>query len=733
MSSYTEHVTRVLTEDREHPGLGTVAVLTFAPPEGEERRPATLGPRSIDAVTGAIAAALDRAEAGEIRAIALTGTGRTFLAGADLSMFADPTAAENVRAMTRAAHDLQVRVRTSPVPILAHLNGVALGGGLEVALMADVRTAAPGVRGIGLPETSLGILPGWGGTTLLQSVVGAETAVRMILEDPARDRQPNAEKAQEAGLVDEIAADLDEALEQFAALVAAHVDVDETDTDVVDPAVVGETAPAEAAGAWGGRAPALPVADSPEAEELLDALDAPHSPAETRRAWAQRLEAQGAPAVGRALILLQQLPGSTLEDALTREGDALAELVRSDAAAASLYSAELLRRGKPGRTPVEGAREITRVGVAGAGLMASQIAAQLALGLQVPIVMRDLDETIAEKGLAAARDVIAQTAARGHLDEKTATAIAENLSATTDLQELSGCDLVIEAVPEVLTIKKSVFAELESVLAEDALLVTNTSSLSVSKMAEDLAHPERVVGLHFFNPVAKMPLVEVIHTEKTDEQTLATGLEVVRRLRKFAVRSADAPGFIVNRLLFRVLGGVLASLDAGADPVEVDASLDALGMPMRPFELLDLVGLGVADHVGQVLLEELGDRFHASPGLGVMAQGGVHFTERSRTSVHPPVSPTVAQVFGEGERPAGIEPLVGEALLEKVRAGLAEEIQLMIEEGVVEQPEQVDLALILGAGFPRHRGGITPYLDASGASERTTGSAFHGERFTAGR
>jgi 3-hydroxyacyl-CoA dehydrogenase/enoyl-CoA hydratase/carnithine racemase len=731
MSSYTEHVTRVLTEDREHPGLGTVAVLTFAPPEGEERRPATLGPRSIDAVTGAIAAALDRAEAGEVQAIALTGTGRTFLAGADLSMFADPTAAENVHAMTRAAHDLQIRVRTSPVPLLAHLNGVALGGGLEVALMADVRTAVPGVRGIGLPETSLGILPGWGGTTLLQSVVGAETAVRMILEDPARDRQLTAEKAEEIGLVDELAADLDEALEQFAALVAAHVDVDETDTDVVDPALA--AADSSAAGAWGGRAPALPAAGSAEAEELLDALDAPHSPAETRRAWALRLEGQGAPAVGRALTLLQQLPGSSLADALAREADALAELVRSDAAAASLYSAELLRRGKPGRTPVEGAREIRRVGVAGAGLMASQIAAQLALGLQVPVILRDLDEKTAEKGLAAAREVIAQTAARGLLDEATATAIAGGLSATTDLQELTGCDLVLEAVPEVLAIKKSVFAELEGVLAEDALLVTNTSSLSVARMAEDLVRPERVVGLHFFNPVAKMPLVEVIHTEQTDEQTLATGLEVVRRLRKFAVRSADAPGFIVNRLLFRVLGAVLGSLDAGADPEEVDASLDALGMPMRPFELLDLVGLGVADHVGQVLAEELGDRFHASPGLGLMAQGGVHFTERSRSAVHPPVSPTVAQVFGVGERPADVEPLVGEALLEAVRAGLAEEIALMLEAGVVERPEQVDLALILGAGFPRHRGGITPYLDASGASERTTASAFHGERFTAAR
>lgn len=731
MSSYTEHVTRVLTEDREHAGLGTVAVLTFAPPAGEERRPATLGPRSIEAVTGAIGTALDRAEAGEIQAIALTGTGKVFLAGADLSMFADPTAVSNVEGMTRAAHELQIRVRTSPVPVLAHLNGVALGGGLEVALLADVRTAAPGVKGLGLPETSLGILPGWGGTTLLQSVVGAETAVRMILEDPARDAQLSAEQALEDGLVDELAEGLDEALDQFAALVAAHVDLDESDADVVDSALAATAAdaPADAPGAWAGREAPLPAADTPEAEALLDALDAPHGSAETRRTWAGRLEAQGAPAVARALRLLQELPGSTLADALEREATALGELVRSDAAAASMYSAEMLRHGKPGRTPVEGAREIRRVGVAGAGLMASQIAAQLALGLRVPVVMRDLDTATASKGLAAAREVIARTAARGSIDAAAATALADSLSATTDLQDLAGCDLVLEAVPEVLAIKKSVFAELESVLAEDALLVTNTSSLSVARMAEDLTHRGRVVGLHFFNPVAKMPLVEVIHTEDTDEATLATGLEVVRRMRKFAVRSADAPGFIVNRLLFRVLGAVLASVDAGADPAEVDASLDALGMPMRPFELLDLVGLAVADHVGTVLLEELGDRFHASPGLRAMAEKKARFTEPSRTAVHPPVSPTVAEVFGTNPSGAAAAP-VGDALLETVQDGLAEEIALMLEAGVIERPEQVDLALILGAGFPRHRGGVTPYLDASGASQRAVGRTFHGELFT---
>src|SRR5699024_3898857 len=197
-------------------------------------------------------------------------------------------------------------------------------------------------------------------------------------------------------------------------------------------------------------------------------------------------------------------------------------------------------------TPVDGAREIRRVGVAGAGLMASQIAAQLALGLQVPVLLRDLDQDTATAGLTAARDVVAQAAARGRIDEQTATQVSQGLSATTDVADLAGCDLVLEAVPEVLEVKKSVLAELEGVLAPEALLVTNTSSLSVTDMAADLEHPQRVAGLHFFNPVAKMPLVEVIHTETTDEASLATGLEVARRLRKFAVRSADAPGFIVN-------------------------------------------------------------------------------------------------------------------------------------------------------------------------------------------
>ncbi|EWS80458.1 3-hydroxyacyl-CoA dehydrogenase [Brachybacterium phenoliresistens] len=699
MSAYTEHVTRVLVEDVDHPALGAVAVLRFAPAEGSTR-PATLGPRSVDAVVAAVGAALDRAEAGEIGAIAMTGQGRVFLAGADLAMFADATATEAVGPMTAAVHALQLRVRTSAVPILAHLGGVALGGGLEVALMADVRTAAPGVRGIGLPETSLGILPGWGGTTLLQSVVGAETAARMILEDPARDRQLSAEAALEAGLVDALAEDLPAALDAFAAILWERGLLPGGEESIARPSP-------------------LPAAGSEAAAALEAALAAPHGHAETRRGWADRLAAQGAPAVQRAADLLARLPGSSLEDALAREAAALVELIGSDGAAGSLYAAELLRRGKPSRTPVEGARELRSVGVAGAGLMASQIAAQLAAGLQVPVILRDLDADIAQKGLEHAR---------GILEKAGAGAAAPLLSATDAVEDLAGCDLVLEAVPEVMRIKQQVLAELEAQLAPTAILASNTSSLSLATMAEHLEHPERVVGLHFFNPVAKMPLVEVIHTAATDEAALATGLEVVRRLRKFAVRSADAPGFIVNRLLFRVLGEVFASLDAGADPQQVDASLDPMGMPMRPLALLDLVGHAVADHVGRVLAEELGERFHASPGLSAMVERGEPFTERDPASPHPAVRPVVAEVFA-GASAGSDGGAVGQDLLDRVRDGLAEEIRRMLEEGVVQDVSQIDLALILGAGFPRYRGGITVHLDQCGASQRAGGGPFHGSRF----
>lgn len=708
--SYTEHATRVLTDDVHHERLGTVAVLRFAPEKDGSTRPATMGPKGVDAIVTAVRTAIRRAENQEVDAIALTGTDRIFLAGADLAMFADPKAAQGaIQSMTRLMHDLHVQMRNCPVPVLAHINGVALGGGLETTLLADFRTAESGVRGIGLPETSLGIIPGWGGTTLMPGLVGGPAAVRVILQDAARDKQMLAREAEAIGLVNRLVTDFDEALDAFA----DHAD---------------ELRATIAA----GRPNPIPAAGSPEAAALHEALDAPFSKTETVREWAVRQSSQGQTAPLAALQHMEMLPGKTLEEALGLEREALLKATLSPAAAGAIYSAELLRRNKPGREPIKGSKELTKVGVAGAGLMAAQIAAQLALGLQVPVLLRDLDQEIVDKGVKTARDIVADAAEKLRLDSGVAKKIAEGITGTVDVRDFEGTDLVIEAVTEVMAVKKSVFEELESVLEKDAVLATNTSSLSVTEMAEDLEHPERVVGIHFFNPVAKMPLVEVVHTEESSDEAVATALEVVRRLRKFGVESADRPGFIVNRLLFRVLPEVLRSVDNGADPEVANASLDEIGMPMRPFTLLDLVGHRVGQHVGQTFVRELdADRFYDSPGLAAMIDRGENYTVPDRSQVNPPVAPVVSEVAQSLSAQADpSHALVGEDLLRRVQDGLANEISLMLEEKVVEKIEDIDLALILGAGFPRHRGGITPYLDQVGASERSHGKPFHGDRFT---
>lgn len=758
MSNYTEQVTAFTYDVREHAALGRVGVITA---EAQGLKPPTLGPASVDNLVAALARAIEAATAGDIQAIAITGTGSVFLAGADLSMFTSddaqlrapsrsagartssagaratspgtsltplltpeedsPTGAI-IREMTKKMHGLHVLVRTLDVPILAHLNGAAFGGGVEVALLGSVRTAHPEVRAIALPETSLGILPGWGGTTLLPALIDPELALQIIIDEPAKDRVMDARAAHERGLLDGVAETLDDALDLLAENRRTHARTWTTSDDAsadhssADTSSAGDSAaddsnadrPGE--GGQSPRAALLVDADSDRAHAIAEAVT-------TRQKSAERRDAQGAPAAKRALQLIAQLPGSTLEDALAREGAALVELAESEAAEGSLYAAELLRRGKPGREPVEGAKPLTKVGVAGAGLMASQIAAQLARGLRVPVIMRDLDDAIAQKGLENARAILT--------DAGDAEA-ADLLSATTDLQDLAGADLVLEAVPEVMHIKQTVFAELESVLEPSAVLATNTSSLSVTEMSSQLQHSERVVGLHFFNPVAKMPLVEIIHTEQTDAATLATGNEVVRRLRKFGVESADAPGFIVNRLLFRMLGTVLGAMDAGAPAAEVDASLDALGLPMRPLTLLDMVGLAVADHVGRVMVEQEGpERFHASAGLHAMAEKGERFTEAGAK----PPAPVRAEVDGivadanasstgattgaDAQSPQ-LVARTGEDLRRAVEEGLADEITRMVEEGVVKRREDIDLALILGAGFPRHRGGITTYLRQQG-------------------
>jgi 3-hydroxyacyl-CoA dehydrogenase len=282
-------------------------------------------------------------------------------------------------------------------------------------------------------------------------------------------------------------------------------------------------------------------------------------------------------------------------------------------------------------------------------------------------------------------------------------------------------DFVIEAVFEEIAVKQKVFAEVEAVVRPDCVLATNTSSLSVTEMAAGLAHPERVVGFHFFNPVAMMPLVEVIRGTatdalSTDEGTLATALAVGKALRKNCVLVKDSPAFVVNRLLTRFLGEILAAVDEGT-PFEVaEHAPDPLGLPTTPFLLLQLVGPAVALHVGETLHAAYPDRFGVSQKLRALVAAG-------QTAVYGPdfsVVPAVAAILAGGDRPS-----TAEQVRERALEALAEEIRLMLDEGVVAAPEDIDLCLILGAGWPFHLGGITPYLDRSGIAEKVTGTRFH--------
>jgi len=274
---------------------------------------------------------------------------------------------------------------------------------------------------------------------------------------------------------------------------------------------------------------------------------------------------------------------------------------------------------------------------------------------------------------------------------------------------------VIEAVFEDLAVKRKVFAEVEELVSETCVLATNTSSLSVTEMAAGLKHPERVVGFHFFNPVAVLPLLEVVRGEATDDATLATAFAVGAKLKKSCVLVKDAPAFVVNRLLTRFMGEVIAAVDEGT-PIEVaDHALDGLGLPMTPFALLQLVGPAVALHVAETLHAAFPDRFKLSENLAKLVEAG-------KPGVYGPdfqIDPEARAIFSGGDRPSTAE----EVRLRALRA-LAEEIRIMLEEGVVSAPQDIDLCMILGAGWPFHTGGITPYLDRTGISEEVNGRRF---------
>ncbi|WP_460887925.1 3-hydroxyacyl-CoA dehydrogenase NAD-binding domain-containing protein [Promicromonospora xylanilytica] len=674
-------------------GAGILALVTLD--NGlDHTKPNTLGPAGLAELKAALEVVRTRAESGEIAAVGVTGKPYFVAAGADLKGITGVGGRDEAVELGRMGHAAytilgDLRAATG-VPTFAFVNGLALGGGLEVALNCDYRTVASDAAALGLPETGIGLVPGWGGAYLVPRLVGIEKAVEVVLTRPAANKPYKPAEALQIGLVDALfeAADfLEQSIIWAAKVVTGEIDVPrrELDPQPVWDAVVAAT------------------------KERLDAVVG------TSR-----------PAPHRALELLAAARNSSRTDAFDAEDQALADLIMTDEMRASIYAFNLVGGGKKpqGAPDPKLARPVTRVGVVGAGLMAAQMAFLFAQRLGVPVVMRDLDQVRVDKGLAFVRETAEKLASRGRLTPEAANRIVASVSGTTDIGEFASCDFVIEAVTEVMGLKKKVFAELEGIIDPEAILATNTSALSVTEMAADLTHPERVVGIHFFNPVAQMPLVEVINAEHTSDEALATAFAVSKKLRKTAIMSADRPGFIVNRLLLLVMGQVVAAIEGGT-PVEVaDRALAPLGFPMPTFELTDLVGPAVAQHVLTSLRENLGDRIPASPGLAKIVEDGTRVVlDAPAKGLPKPVDPAIQEYFGAA-RPGEPGVLDADGVLDSVLTALTTEIGLMLEEGVVPGPQQIDLAMILGAGWGFHTGGITPYLDRTGYSEKVLGRRF---------
>ena len=664
--------------------LGTLALITID--NGlDHTRPNTLGPKSLQELDNAIT----QAENSSAVAIAITGKPFIFAAGADLSGLPFVTEKSQSLAIGKLGHDIFKRLGRSKKTTFAFINGLALGGGLEVGLHCNYRTMASTAM-TALPECFLGIVPGWGGATILPKLIGPERAVQVIILNALNNNtMMKAKEAHALGVIDAVyepADFLEKSVAFVARIISGKEKIERQDytNDVAswDKAIA--TGKAAIAKKYGG-------AD----------IEAPR----------------------RALELIYAARTNTLDQGFDAEDEILANLVMGNPLRASLYAFNLIQKK---RKKVEGApkpalaRKVTKVGIVGAGLMASQLALLMVRNLKVPVVMTDLDQARVEKGVAWVHAEIAKLVEKKRLNEEAGRRLSLLVTGSVDQSVFVGADFIVEAVFEELSIKQKLFKDLEAIISPECILATNTSSLSVEKMGEGLKNPERVVGFHFFNPVAVMPLLEVARTSKTDDATTATAINVGKELKKTMIICKDAPGFVVNRLLTRFMGEVTDAMDEGTPADVADNALRPLGFPMSPFELFGLVGPGVALHVSKTLNANLGPRYRVSPTVQRLVDQGVKtFYVRDESGKLAPNPEAIALIE------KGTQTSTSDEVRMRALKALAEEARMMLDEGVVATPAEIDLCMLLGAGWPMHLGGILPYLDREGISEAVCGQRFH--------
>jgi len=626
-----------------------------------------------------------------------------FVGGADLAMLAAWSSSAEISTASRAMQRLLDELAALPCTVVAAINGSALGGGCELALACDYRIAAdtPSVR-VGLPEVQLGLLPAAGGTQRLPRLLGLPVALDLILNA----RRLTARRALRVGLVDEVV--------HPAALAKAAADR-------------AATAPKRRLG--GGRTAAERAATwLPPARAIV-----------LRQARSRvRGETQGRyPAPFRAIDAIAAGLAHGVERGLAVEAVAFGELATS-AVARNLIALFMIglrqRRGVSAGLPREAApRELA---VVGAGLMGAGIAQAGAIG-GLRVRMRDVDDAAVARGLAAVSKLTGDAGRKGVIDRRESRRTIARVTGTTDLSGFRRADLVIEAVFEDLALKRRVIAELETVVGDDAVIASNTSALPIAEIARDARRPERVVGMHFFSPVHRMPLVEVVRTARADNAAVARVVAAGQAMGKTVIVVRDGPGFYTTRTLGVMLGEATLLLEEGVRMEDVDRAMVAFGWPMGPLALIDEVGIAVADHAGRTVAAARGltvapraVRLLAEAGLQGK-RGGVGFYRYDGKSRTP--NPRVYELLGTlATARVAAPPPDSAAIADRLSLLFVNEAVRCLDEGVLRSPAEGDLGAVLGLGFPPFLGGPFGWADARGQDLRDALSSLaarHGERY----
>jgi 3-hydroxyacyl-CoA dehydrogenase/enoyl-CoA hydratase/carnithine racemase len=670
----SDPITRFHLTYAERP-VGRLALLTMDNGE-DHRKPNTFG----EAALRSLGEALDELESQEeVKGLLLTGKPYIFAVGADLKAFRGMTE-ERARVAGELGHEVFSRLQALPIPTVAAINGACMGGGLEIALHCDYRTVSTGATALAFPEVFLSIFPAWGGTQLTPRLVGARHALEAIVVYALNNNtMMRPAEAFERGFVDRLydaATFLDDSVVFLERLVAGE----ETLERSVDPL-----------------------------EGLDEALANARQMADGKTNGATR-----APYVAMELIEFAARGGDVVEGR-RREQELLGELLPARQAQASVYAFDLTQQRvkkqpwKPDAAP----REVRKVAIIGAGLMGAQLGALHLQRLEVPLVMKDIDQGVLDEARQHIEEELDKRVARGRLRAGKARFLKSLVTYTTSYDDVVGADWVLEAVLERIELKQDIFADLEQVLDDDAVIATNTSSLSVAEMTAKMAHPQRVVGFHFFNPVKVLPLVEVIRPDAASDEAMATAFVLAKQLRKSAVQCADAPAFIVNRLMIRFNAAATQALRHGNDFREIDTAIKRLGLPMGPFELFGLVGLKVAFHTAETLAAAFPDRFEVDENFRLMGESDLPgvYDWSSGGEVFDQIAEGVA--VDEGASPWSEQEIQRRAI-----EAVADEARRMLDEGVVADARDIDTAMLLGAGWPFFNGGICMYLDQTGVSQR---------------